>query len=182
VLKASANNLHEDDVVITRIAKARGIGGEVACDIETDFPERFQALEGQPVTLVMPNGLRLVLNLEHHWFHQKRVILKFSGIDTMTEAERLAGGRLVIPQAAALDLEADEFYEYDLIGLEVVTVAGQRVGRVVRLMRTGGTDLLSIDGETKRDILIPFVEDICKEVDLINRRITVDPPAGLLEL
>ncbi len=182
MLKASVDNLNEDDVVIARIIKARGIGGEVACEIATDFPERFQALEDKQVTLVMPNGLRLVLKLEHHWFHQTRVILKFSGTDTMTEAERLVGGRLVISQTEALELEEDEFYEYDLLGLEAVTVAGQSVGRVVKLLRTGRTDLLVVESQTKQDILIPFVDEICTEVDLENGRITINPPEGLLEL
>ena len=182
MLKASANNLTEDDVIIARIVKARGIAGEVACDLATDFPERFQVLEGEEVTLVMPNGLRLVLKLEHHWFHQNRVILKFSGTDTRTDAERLVGGRLVISQTEALELEADEFYEYDLIGLEAVTVGGQRIGRVVHLLRTGGTDLLVIEGDIKQEILIPFVDEICLEVDLENRRLTVNPPEGLLDL
>ncbi len=182
MLKASVDNLNEDDVVIARIVKARGIGGEVACDIETDFPERFQALEDKQVTLVMPNSLRLVLKLEHHWFHQNRVVLKFSGTDTMTEAERLVGGRLVISQTAALELEEDEFYEYQLIGLEAITIAGQRLGRVIKLLRTGGTDLLVVEGDAKREILIPFVDDICTEVDLENQRIMVNPPEGLLEL
>ena len=182
MLKASANNLNEEDVVIARIIKARGIRGEVACDIETDFPERFQALEDKQVTVVMPNGLRLVLKLEDHWFHQNRVILKFSGTDTMTEAERLVGGRLVISQTDALELEADEFYEYDLIGLEAITVTGQSIGRVIELLRTSGTDLLVVESATKREILIPFVDDICTEVDLEKRQITVNPPEGLLEL
>lgn len=182
MLKASADNLNEDDVVIARIIKARGIRGEVACEIETDFPERFQALERDDVTVVMPNGLRLVLKLEHHWFHQNRVILKFSGTDTMTAAERLVGGRLVISQMEALELEADEFYEYELIGLEAITAAGQSLGRVTGLLRTGGTDLLVIESATRSEILIPFVDDICTEVDLENRRIQINPPEGLLEL
>jgi 16S rRNA processing protein RimM len=182
VLKASVDNLNEDDVVIARIVKARGIGGEVACDIMTDFPERFQALEDKQVTLVMPNGFRLVLKLELHWFHQNRVILKFSGTDTMTEAQRLVGGRLVISQTEALELEEDEFYEYDLIGLEAITIAGQRIGHVVKLLRTGGNDLLIVEGATKQEILIPFVDEICTEVDLQNRRLIINPPEGLLEL
>ena len=112
-----------EDIVIARIVKARGIRGEVACDIETDFPERFDRLE--QVTVWMPNDARLRLGLEHHWFHQGRVILKFAGYDTMTAAEQLAGGRLVISEAEALELEEDEFYEYDLIGAAVVTREGE---------------------------------------------------------
>jgi 16S rRNA processing protein RimM len=169
-----------EDVVIARIIKARGIRGEVACDIETDFPERFEALEG--VTVWMPNNARLRLKIEDHWFHKDRVIFKFAGYDTMTAAEQLVGGRLVVSEADALELEADEFYEYDLIGAAVVTDQGGQVGNVVRLMRTGGTDLLVVETAGMREILIPFVDEICTEVDTDAKRITINPPAGLLEL
>lgn len=177
---ASAYQLNADDVVIARIAKARGIRGEVACDLETDFPERFQTLE--ELTLVMPKGSRLSLKLENHWFHKDRVILKFAGFDTMTEAEKLVGGVIVIAESDAWELEEGEFYEYDLIGLEVVTVDGKSVGRVTGLLRTGGNDLLVLANYEKGEILIPFVDEICTEVDLEAQRITINPPEGLLDL
>ena len=93
---ASDNPDASEDVVIARIVKARGIRGEVACDIETDFPERFESLDRSPCGCLMG---RLVLALEDHWFHKGRVILKFEGYDTMTAAEQLVGGRLVMPES-----------------------------------------------------------------------------------
>ena len=110
--RAIAYKLNEEDVVIARIVKARGIRGEVACDLATDFPERFATLAR--VAVVMPGGARLDLGLEAHWFHKDRVILKVAGTDTMSDAERLVGGLLVIPVADSRQLEDDEFYEYDL--------------------------------------------------------------------
>ncbi|HKP10558.1 MAG TPA: ribosome maturation factor RimM [Blastocatellia bacterium] len=169
-----------EDVVIARIVKARGIRGEVACNIETDFPERFDQLER--VTVWMPDDTRRSLELEDHWFHKGRVILKFVGTDTMTAAEQLVGGRLVIAEADALELEEDEFYQYALIGSAVVTAEGREVGRVVRLLETGSADLLVVESGDKRELLIPFVDEICLEVDVDARRITVNPPEGLLEL
>ncbi|MEN3332999.1 MAG: rRNA processing protein RimM [Blastocatellia bacterium] len=169
-----------EDVVIARIVKVRGIRGEVAGNIETDFPERFEQLER--VTVWMPNDVRLSLTLEDHWFHKGRVILKFAGYDTMTAAEQLVGGRLMISEAEAFELEEDEFYEYDLIGAAVVTAEGQPVGSVVRLLRTSGADLLVVESDDKRELLIPFVDEICTAVDRDARRITINPPAGLLEL
>jgi 16S rRNA processing protein RimM len=180
VAAASDNRAQAEDVVIARIIKARGIRGEVACDIETDFPERFQSLDR--VTIQMPDERRLALALEDHWFHKNRVILKFEGYDTMTAAEGLVGGRLVISEADSIELEEDEFYEYHIVGAEVVTIAGEEIGIVTRLMRTGGTDLLVIEGEAGRELLVPFADDICTEVDVKARRITINPPEGLLDL
>ncbi len=178
--EASDNRAQAEDVVIARIVKARGIRGEVACNIETDFPERFQSLDR--VTIRMPDERRLALALEDHWFHKDRVILKFEGYDTMTAAEELVGGRLVISEADGLELEEDEFYEYQVVGADVVAITGEKIGIVTRLMRTGGTDLLVIEGEGRREILVPFVDDICTEVDVDAKRITINPPEGLLEL
>jgi 16S rRNA processing protein RimM len=180
VAGASDNRAQAEDVVIARIVKARGIRGEVACDVETDFPERFQSLDR--VTVRMPDKRRLVLALEDHWFHKDRVILKFEGYDTMTAAEGLVGGQLVISEADGLELEDGEFYEYQVVGAEVVAITGEKIGVVTRLMRTGGTDLLVIEGEGGRELLIPFADDICTEVDVKAGRITVNPPEGLLEL
>ncbi|MBI3652076.1 MAG: ribosome maturation factor RimM [Acidobacteria bacterium] len=176
----SPYQLKADEVVIARIVKARGIRGEVACDMETDFPERFQTLDA--VTVVMPKGVRLNLRLERHWFHQDRVILKFAETDTMTDAEQLVGGLLVIAQADAWQLEDDEFYEYDLMGLQVVTLDGTAVGRVTGLLRTSGNDLLKIENDEQREILIPFVDEICPKVDVPGQRLTINPPEGLLDL
>jgi 16S rRNA processing protein RimM len=180
VKDAGAYKLSRDEVVIARLVKARGIRGEVACDLATDFPERFQHIEDAVV--VMPNGARLNLRLENHWFHQDRVILKFATVDTMTDAQKLVGGVVVISQSEAWELEEDEFYEYDLIGLEALTVDGKSIGQVTKLLRTGGNDLLVIEDENQREILIPFVDEICQEVDVEGKRITIKAPEGLLDL
>ena len=170
-----------EDVVIARVIKPRGIRGEVACEIETDFPERFAELE--IVTVWMPDGSRLPLGIEQHWFHNGRVILKFTEYDDRTAAQNLVGGRLVVSVASGMPLAAeDQFYEYDIVGSEVLMIDGKRLGRVAGVMRTGGTDLLVIDAEDGRQHLIPFVDEICGEVDVKGARITVNPPAGLLEL
>jgi len=170
----------DDDVVIARIIKARGIRGEVACDVETDFPNRFETL--QNVTVLMTNGSRLHLNLEDYWFHKNRVILKFRDYDTMTAAEALTGGRVVIEDSDLEPLEEGEFLERRVVGMDVVTIDGKSVGKVTKVMRTGGTDLLVLETEDRREHLIPFADEICTDVDLEAKRITVNPPSGLLDL
>jgi len=170
----------EEDVVIARIVKARGIRGEVACVLETDFPSRFSSLE--QVTVWMPDGARLSLKVEDHWFHNQRVILKFEGYDTMTAAQGLAGGRLVIAEANVEPLAEGQFFERQVIGSEVVTSGGRTLGLVTRVMRTGGTDLLVLEDDDGRERLIPFADEICTDVDVAAKRITIDPPDGLLDL
>ena len=170
----------EEDIVIARIVKARGIRGEVSCIIETDFPERFSSLES--VTVWLPNESRLKLKIEDAWFHNDRVILKFEGYDTMTAAQELTGGRLVIADTDLELLEEGQFFEHQVIGSDVVTSNGRSIGRVKRVMRTGGTDVLVLQTDEGVERMIPFADEICTDVDVRAKRITVDPPEGLLDL
>lgn len=169
-----------EDVVIARVVKARGIRGEVACVIETDFPERFLALE--QITVWMPDDTRIRLSVENQWFHKDRVILKFEGYDTMTAAQNLSGGRLVIAEADLEPLGEGQFFEHQVIGSVAVTLEGGTLGRVTKVMRTGGTDVLVVRSDDGREQLIPFADDICPDVDVGAKRITIDPPDGLLDL
>ena len=169
-----------EDVVIARVIRARGIKGEVACDLSTDFPERFGSLDEVAVNL--RDGGRRRLRVERHWFHKGRVILKFDGFDTRNAAEDLVGASLVISESQRMPLEEGEFFEYEIVGSEVTKADGTMLGRVIRLMRTGGTDLLVVTAEGGREHLIPFTDDICVAVDVEERRILVSPPEGLLDL
>jgi 16S rRNA processing protein RimM len=169
-----------DDVVIARVVKARGIRGEVACVVETDFPERLSSLKEASVW--MPDGTRRTLKVEDHWFHNDRVIFKFEGYDTMTEARNLVGGRLVISEHDLKPLTDGEFFEHQLIGSIVVNSEGQNFGEVTRLLRTGGTDVLVVRSDDGSERMIPFADEICVSVDVNAKRITVNPPEGLLEL
>jgi 16S rRNA processing protein RimM len=169
-----------DDVVIAEIVKPRGIRGEVACTLYTDFPERFEELNR--VTLRWPDGRRSSMEIEGHWFYKGRIILKFSGCDSMSAAEALVGGQLVVPESQSRSLNDQSFYEYRLVGAEIVTVDGVVVGRVDSILRTGATDVLVVKAADSRERLIPFADDICIDVDMEARRITIDPPQGLLEL
>ena len=169
-----------EDVVIAHIVKARGIKGEVACDVLTDFPERFRSFD--PVTVSLPGGERLRLAIQSSWFHKGRVVLKFEGYDTMSAAEKLVGASVLIAESAQVPLEGGLFYEHEIVGSRVTSVGGRFVGRVTQLMRTGGTDLLVVEGEDDREHLIPFTEEICTDVDVKRKLILISPPEGLLDL
>lgn len=167
-----------DLVAIARVARPHGIRGEVTADILTDFPERFEGLEA--VTAKLADSGRTELKIERFRFHQGRVMLKFAGIDTVEDAEHLRNAEICIDEADEVELEADEYFDWELSGCRVVTLAGEDLGTVAEVMRTGGTEILVIRGGEK-EFLVPFAEAICPEVDIENKRIVVDPPEGLLE-
>lgn len=167
----------EELVAVARIVKPRGLKGEVIAEILTDFPERFEGMVD--ATAVKPDGERLDLKIEKHWFHQGRIVLKFTGYDSVEAAEVLRNTELCVPEDNAVKLDADEFYDWQLVGCKVETVNGETVGMVREVMRTGGSELLAVDGE--KEYLIPFVAAICVEVDVENKTVKIDPPDGLLD-
>jgi 16S rRNA processing protein RimM len=165
-------------VAIANIVRTRGLKGEVVADILTDFPKRFESLE--TVTAVCPNGDRVELKIEKFWFQNGRVILKFEGFDTVESGGTLRDVEICVPETDAIELDPDEYFDWQLEGCQVDTIDGERIGEVRELMRTGGTELLVVAGDAKEH-LIPFAKAICVEVDIENKLIKVDPPDGLLE-
>ncbi len=167
-----------DLVAIARIVRTRGIRGETVAELLTDFPERFDGL--RDISAKFPDGRVEELSLERHWFQNGRIVLKFAGIDTVEDAEKLRGAEICIDEADAVELDEGEFFDWQLEGCAAVTIDGTELGKVKELLRTGGTELLVIEGDG-REYLIPFAESICTEVDIDGKKITVDPPEGLLE-
>jgi len=165
-------------VAIAKVVRVRGIHGEVLADILTDFPERFS--NTKRVFLLSPEGKIEPLQVEHSWFHKDRIVLKFSGIDSIESAKRIVNCEVCVPESETVQLDEDEFFDWQLIGCSVETVDREKIGEVVDIMRTGGTEILVVDG-LQKDYLIPFANSICIEVNIQEKLIRVDAPEGLLE-
>jgi 16S rRNA processing protein RimM len=167
----------EDLIAIARIVKPRGLKGELVADILTDFPERFQGLE--EVIVLSEKNEPEYLKIEDFRFQNGRLLVTLAGVDSLEKAERFRNSEVCVPESEAVNLEEDEFYDWQLVGCSVETIAGAPLGVVRELMRTGGTELLVVEGD--KEFLIPFADAICPEVDIEKKVIRVDPPEGLLE-
>ena len=170
--------MNSDLVAVAKIVRSRGLRGELVADVLTDFPERFQGLE--TVNALLPDGESRLLKIENFWFQKGRIVFKFAGFDSIEQAETLRNAEICIPESEAVELADGEYFDWELEDCEVETVAGEKIGRVKELMRTGGTEILVVEGAEK-DYLIPFAETICTEVDVENKLIRIDAPEGLLE-
>jgi 16S rRNA processing protein RimM len=106
--------------------------------------------------------------------------LKFAGYNRVEEGENLRNAEISVPESQAVELETDEFFDWQLEGCRVETLDGEVIGTVRELLRTGGTEVLIVAGADK-EFMIPFAESICVEVDVEGKRIRIDPPDGLLE-
>ncbi|MEW6734096.1 MAG: ribosome maturation factor RimM [Acidobacteriota bacterium] len=169
-----------DLVTIAQIVRPHGIKGELVAEIITDFPDRFTRLKD--IFLCLPNGTVEQVPLEGYRFHQGRIVLKLHNIDTRSSAENLRGVLVCIHTSELITLAPGAYYEFQLIGCEVITDLGVRLGKVKELMYTGAAPLLVILAEDGKEYMIPLVEDICREIDIQSQKITVTPPEGLLEL
>ena len=174
--------LNEDEplIVVARAVRTRGLKGEIVADLLTDFPDRFDRLS--QLLAVSPEGQRKDVRLEGHRFQKGRIILKLIGYDSIESASSLVGFEFAVPESERVKLAEDEFYDWEPEGCSVETIAGQRVGAVKSIMRTGGVDLLVVGHDKQRDSLVPIVESILVEVNPGKKTIVIDPPPGLLDL
>lgn len=178
--RARARPLEELELVaVAKAVKVRGTKGEVAAELLTDFPERFDALE--KVIAVCEGKDRKWLRLSNHWFHKNRVVLSFEGFDSVEKATELIGCEFAVPEDECVKLPEGYFYDWELAGCSVETVKGELLGTVSEIARTGGVELLVVDDSKGHDYLIPLAEAICVEIDIKDKRIKVDAPEGLLE-
>ena len=168
-----------DLVVIARAVKTHGLKGEVVAELLTDFPERFEDLD--QVVLVSPDGEQQTRSIEEFWFQKDRVVLKLSGCDDVDAAKELAGYEFAVPEADRVELEEDEFYDWELEGC-TVKVGDESIGQVRSVLKTGGSDILVVSNESGVEKLVPLAADIVVEIDAAAKTILVDPPEGLLDL
>lgn len=165
--------------VVGRIARAHGIRGQVIVNPETDFPEeRFQP--GAEV-FIDRGGRVEALRLTAVRFQRERPVLTIDGVETMNDAEALAGHELRVPVERLAKLPEHTFYRHDLIGCRVDTLDGREVGIVRDVEGEVAGSRLVIAG-ARGDVLVPFVAAICRTIDPAGKRIVIAPPDGLLDL
>jgi 16S rRNA processing protein RimM len=166
-------------LVVGRIARAHGIAGEVSVDVRTDSPElRFAdgaRLDTEPAE-------RGPLTITRTRWHSGRLLVAFDSVMDRTAAEALRGTLLVADSSSSPPAGADEYWDHDLAGLDVVSVTGEPLGVVADVLHPPGSDLLSVQRPDGTELLVPFVRTIVPAVDLAARRVVVDLPDGLLEL
>ncbi len=161
--------------------KPQGRRGEVAAELHSDFPERFA--QRTRLFALAPSGARRELELEDFWPHKGRMVLKFRGVDSIDQAQALAGCEIQIPEEERAPLEAGAAYVSDLVGCELVD-AGRNclVGTVEDVVfGAGEAPLLSVRAGG-RELMVPFAQEFLRRVDLERKRIEMVLPEGLLEL
>jgi len=184
----------EQWVWLARIRRTQGRKGEVLADILTDFPEKFSErrrlwLLAESDTARRPRaGLSAEpreVELKSYWLHKGAIVLHFAGVDSISDAESLAGLVVAIPRSERAALGEDEVYIGDLIGCTLVDVAGPSpapVGKIQNVDRSSGPVALLVVQGKSGEILVPFAKSYLRKLDPDNRQVEMALPEGLVEL
>jgi len=163
-------------LVIGRIGRAHGVRGDLFVEPMTDEPDHRYA-DG---TVLMTSDNTMLTVATSKW-HSGRFVVHFAGVDDRNAAEALRGQTLTIDvDPAELPEDPDEYYDHQLVGLNVALEGGSVIGVIGEVIHLPSQDLLSVKREGDTEVLIPFVMEFVPEIDLDSKTVTITPPPGLL--
>jgi 16S rRNA processing protein RimM len=166
-------------LVVARIGRAHGIKGEVTVEVRTDEPELRL---GPGAVLLTDPAATGPLTIATGRVHSGRLLLRFEGVTDRTGAEALRNTLLIAEiDPEALPEEEDEYYDHQLMDLDVVTKDGVEVGRITEISHLPSQDLFIVERPDGSEVMIPFVQEIVTEIDLEEQRAIIDPPPGLID-
>ncbi|MFD3541303.1 ribosome maturation factor RimM [Streptomyces sp. NPDC058662] len=166
-------------LVVARIGRAHGIKGEVTVEVRTDEPEL--RLGPGAVLRTEPESAG-PLTIETGRVHSGRLLLRFEGVKDRTGAEALRNILLIAEvDPAELPEEPDEYYDHQLMDLDVVLADGTAIGRITEISHLPSQDLFIVERPDGTEVMIPFVEEIVAEIDLEEQRCVITPPPGLID-
>lgn len=168
-------------VLLARIVRPQGRLGEVLADLLTDFPERLAARKH--LVLLPATGKPREVTLEKHWLHKNRIVLKFAGVDSISDAETLRGMELAVSREGRAALTGDEVYIGDLIGCRIFDAgSGEEIGAIAHVETQPETAALLVVERKDGEVLIPFARAYLKRLDVDAKRVEMALPEGLLEI
>ena len=163
---------------IGKVVAPFGIHGELKVRSLSDIPDRFAELE--LVYLGPAHIQHRILNTRPS--KGDMLVLKLADIDDAQTAEAMRNFEISIPINQLAKLPPDSYYQHDIIGLQVYTLGGRYLGKIVDIMPTGSNDVYIIESASdSKQILIPAIKDVIKQVDLIRKMMYIEPIKGLLD-
>jgi 16S rRNA processing protein RimM len=162
------------------VVKTQGRRGEVAVELHTDIPDRFR--ESMRLWALLKSNERREVVVEGLWPHKEWLVLKFEGVETISEAELLVGAELQLPASERAQLEPGWTYLSDLVGCRVFD-GDREVGPIEDVtFGAGEAPLLVVKSGSKLPYEIPFAEEFLVKVDMERKQIRMKLPEGLLEV
>lgn len=165
---------------VGKIVNTHSLKGEVKVISSTDFEEqRFK--KGNTLLVTRGNQVVREVVVESYRNHKNSLLVKFEGIDTIEEAEKLKTLQLKIDSDDLAELEENEFYFHEIIGCQVFDEQGNLLGEIVEILIPGANDVWVVKGENGKELLIPYIEDVVKKIDIANKRVEIELMEGLID-
>lgn len=167
----------EKQLQVGAISSTHGVRGEVKVFPTTDDVTRFRQLK----KVYLDTGREMLpLEIQNVKFFKQFAILKFKGIDNINDIEKYRGKSLMIDREDAVDLDEDEYFIADMIGMKVCTEDGSEFGTLKDVMETGANDVYIIDSPEYGEVLIPAIRECILDVDMDEDRMTIHLMEGLV--
>ena len=167
----------EKQLQVGVISSTHGVRGEVKVFPTTDDVTRFRQLK----KVYLDTGREMLpLEIQNVKFFKQFAILKFKGIDNINDIEKYRGKSLMIDREDAVDLEEDEYFIADMIGMKVCTEDGSEFGTLKDVMETGANDVYIIDSLEHGEVLIPAIRECILDEDMDEERMTIHLMEGLV--
>lgn len=165
---------------VGKIVNTQGLKGEVRVISRTDFPdERYK--KGNKLLLQQEGKPLIELTVNSHRKHKNFDILSFKDHPSINDVEKYRDGMLQIKAEQMHDLPENEFYLHEIIGLKVVNEAGEEIGKIKEVLSPGANDVWVIQRVKQKDVLIPYIEEVVKKVDIANGVVTIHMMEGLFD-
>ena len=165
---------------VGKIVNTHSLRGEVKVISSTDFEEqRFE--KGTELLVTRGNQVVKEVTVESYRTHKNNLLVKFVGIDSIEEAEKLKNLQIKIDSENIGELEENEFYFHEIIGCEVFDENGKSLGEISEILTPGANDVWVIKSQNGKEILIPYIEDVVKKIDVENKKIDIEVMEGLID-
>lgn len=168
-----------DRLEVGKIVNTHGLKGEVKIVTWTDYPEVFEDLE---YVFAKKKTEEIKLNLKNIKYQKNNIIVKFSEINSIEEAEPFKNCVLTAERDMLGELPEGVYYIADLIGCEVYSDEGEILGEISDVFNTGANDIYAVSLPQRKDMLIPVTDDTVKSVDIENKKVIVHLIEGLEDL
>ncbi|MEN1966898.1 ribosome maturation factor RimM [Lentibacillus sp. N15] len=164
---------------VGKIVNTHGLLGEVKVKRITDFAERFEI--GETLYVVIEKERPLPLVIDGHRIHKGFDLIHFENYDNINDVERFKGAYLKISEEQLTGLEENEYYYHEIIGCDVYTNNEEKLGTIKEILAPGANDVWVVKQANGKELLIPYIADVVKTVDVQAKKVVIEPMEGLLD-
>lgn len=166
---------------VGKIVNTHGIRGEVRIISQTDFADERYQIGNELGIGLSPDGPMTRVTVESHRRHKNFDLLTFEDYPNINDVEKFKGQNLYVSEDQMGELGEHEFYYHEIIGCAVLTEEGEELGKIKEILSPGANDVWVIQRKGKRDLLIPYIEDVVKVVDPAEKKVVIHIIEGLID-